>query len=143
MKQHIPKEVSRITETLQKGGFDAYLVGGCVRDLLMQKSPKDWDITTNALPEQIIDLFEETFYENSFGTVGIVNKELEKNDPAHIVEVTPYRLETEYTDNRRPDAITFSDSLEEPWNLPRGLLLDLPLELPLNLPRGPLLDLPR
>jgi len=113
MKQHIPKEVSRITETLQKGGFDAYLVGGCVRDLLMQKSPKDWDITTNALPEQIIDLFEETFYENSFGTVGIVNKELEKNDPAHIVEVTPYRLETEYTDNRRPDAITFSDSLEE------------------------------
>jgi len=113
MKQHIPKEVSRITNTLQKAGFEAYLVGGCVRDLLMQKSPKDWDITTNAVPEQIVDLFEETFYENNFGTVGVVNKELEKDDPAHIVEVTPYRLETEYTDNRRPDAVTFSDSLEE------------------------------
>jgi len=113
MKQHIPREVSRITETLQEGGFDAYLIGGCVRDLLMQKNPKDWDITTNATPDDIISLFEETFYENDYGTVGVVNESLDKSDPAYIVEVTPYRLETAYSDNRRPDTVTFSDSLDE------------------------------
>lgn len=50
---NIPKEVSRVTETLQNNGFQAYLVGGCVRDLIRGEKPKDWDITTNATPEQI------------------------------------------------------------------------------------------
>src|SRR3989344_2013883 len=68
----IPKEVSHVTDTLEKAGFEAYLVGGCVRDLLMDKEPKDWDVTTNAKPNQIIELFEKTVYENTFGTVGIV-----------------------------------------------------------------------
>ena len=67
----IPKEVSHVTDTLEKSGFEVYLVGGCVRDLLMGKEPKDWDITTNAKPEQIIPLFEKTVYENTFGTVGV------------------------------------------------------------------------
>ena len=68
----IPKEVSHVTETLEKAGFEAYLVGGCVRDLLIGKEPKDWDIATNAKPEQIMALFEKTIYENTFGTVGVV-----------------------------------------------------------------------
>ena len=68
----IPKEVSHVTDTLEKAGFEAYLVGGCVRDLIMDIAPKDWDITTNAKPEQIIALFEKTIYENTFGTVGVV-----------------------------------------------------------------------
>ena len=59
----VPSKVSRITETLKNNGFLAYLVGGCVRDLLMNRTPKDWDITTNARPEQIIALFPKTFYE--------------------------------------------------------------------------------
>ena len=54
----IPKEVSYVTSVLEKAGFDAYLVGGCVRDLLIDRVPKDWDITTNAKPEEIVNLFE-------------------------------------------------------------------------------------
>src|SRR3989338_9376185 len=75
-KFDIPKEVSAVVETLNKANFEAYLVGGCVRDLVMGKEPKDCDVTTNAKPEQIINLFEKTVYENKFGTVGVyVNRE--------------------------------------------------------------------
>src|SRR5437762_3191431 len=70
----IPPEVSRVPLALEKAGFQAYLVGGCVRDLLLGKKPKDWDVTTNAKPDQIIGLFEKTFYENTYGTVGVVNE---------------------------------------------------------------------
>ena len=58
---NIPKEVSRVTETLENAGFEAYLVGGCVRDLFLGKTPKDWDVTTNANPEQIKGLFANTY----------------------------------------------------------------------------------
>lgn len=111
MEFNIPKEVSRVTEALEKADFEAYLVGGCVRDILLGKTPKDWDITTNARPEQIEELFEETFYNNDFGTVGIVQK---TDDPSlKVIEVTPYRTETTYSDARRPDSVEYSDSLEE------------------------------
>jgi len=108
----IPQEVSCVTRTLEKAGFEAFLVGGCVRDILLDKKPKDWDITTNATPEQIIPLFEKTFYENEYGTVGVVNEET-TDESLKIIEITPYRLETKYSDNRRPDSVTFSDKLEE------------------------------
>jgi tRNA nucleotidyltransferase (CCA-adding enzyme) len=108
----IPDEVSHVTKTLEKAGFEAFLVGGCVRDLILNKQPKDWDVTTNAIPEQIVALFPKTFYENSFGTVGIVNETT--TDPSlKIVEVTPYRLESTYSDNRRPDSVEFSQNLED------------------------------
>jgi tRNA nucleotidyltransferase (CCA-adding enzyme) len=71
----IPKEVSYVTDKLEEAGFEAYLVGGSVRDLLMNNSsngvPKDWDITTNAKPNQIRKLFKKTVYKNTFGTVGV------------------------------------------------------------------------
>jgi poly(A) polymerase/tRNA nucleotidyltransferase (CCA-adding enzyme) len=86
----IPKEVLYVTNTLEKAGFEAYLVGGSVRDLLMDREPKDWDITTNAKPEQIIGLFEKTVYENTFGTVGVcipvqtdVTRETNLNNVSH------------------------------------------------------------
>src|ERR1700742_3285063 len=102
LELEIPKEVSYVTNTLEKAGFEAYLVGGCVRDLVLHKKPKDWDVTTNATPEQIQALFPETFYENTYGTVGVVNKEF--SDPTlEVIEVTPYREEAGYSDNRRPD----------------------------------------
>ncbi|OGD70841.1 hypothetical protein A3I18_01210 [Candidatus Campbellbacteria bacterium RIFCSPLOWO2_02_FULL_35_11] len=111
-KFDIPKEVSAVVETLNKANFEAYLVGGCVRDLILGKEPKDWDVTTNATPEQIQNIFEHTFYENTFGTVGVVNDDTE--DPKlKTVEVTPYRLESEYSDSRRPDSVKFSDKLED------------------------------
>ncbi|MFA6353960.1 MAG: HD domain-containing protein [Candidatus Paceibacterota bacterium] len=148
----IPKEVSHVTDTLEKAGFEAYLVGGCVRDLLMDKEPKDWDITTNAKPEQIIGLFEKTVYENTFGTVGVcvpffddtqdVSREtLEGNvsqetSKYKIIEVTPYRIEAKYSDFRHPDEVKFSDSLEDDLKRrdftinsmalsPKGQLIDL------------------
>jgi tRNA nucleotidyltransferase (CCA-adding enzyme) len=108
----IPEEVSNIAKTLINKGFEAYLVGGCTRDLIIGKKPKDWDITTNAKPEEIIPLFPKTFYENKFGTVGVVNETTE-DLTLKVVEVTPYRLEAEYSDNRRPDSVTFSNSIED------------------------------
>src|SRR5882724_10811964 len=106
----VPKEVSTIAEGLRKAGFEAYLVGGCVRDLLLNRKPKDWDITTNAKPDEIQAVFPDSFYENDFGTVGV--KTGSEDDTIAIVEVTPYRTETGYTDKRRPDAVEFGDSLE-------------------------------
>ena len=108
---NIPKEISQITEVLENAGFEAYIVGGCVRDLLINKTPKDWDITTNAKPEDTKRLFENTFYNNDYGTVGVVNKNT-KEESLKVVEVTPYRLESEYSDARRPDYVEFSDSIE-------------------------------
>src|SRR3989344_9661788 len=80
---NVPKEVSRITSILNDAGFEAYLVGGCVRELLRDKKPKDWDITTNAKPEEILKVFEKThktFYENDYGTVGVVVEEWQKKE---------------------------------------------------------------
>jgi tRNA nucleotidyltransferase/poly(A) polymerase len=108
----IPKEVSYVTDTLEKAGFEAYLVGGCVRDLLMGREPKDWDITTNAKPDQIISLFEKTVYENTFGTVMVIQEDVSQ-ETLRQIEVTPYRIETEYSDFRHPDEVKFSEKLED------------------------------
>ncbi len=117
----IPKEVSHVTAMLEKAGFEAYLVGGCVRDLLLGKEPKDWDVTTNAKPEQIIALFEKTVYENTFGTVMVfVPCETEfqssndvKRETFYQIEVTPYRTEAKYSDFRHPDEVKFSNNIED------------------------------
>ena len=108
----VPSEVSAIATGLEKAGFEAYLVGGCVRDLLLNKKPKDWDLATNANPEEIQGIFPHTFYENEYGTVGVVNKEA-TDETYKVVEVTPYRLEGAYSDSRRPDSVTFSKKLED------------------------------
>jgi len=108
----IPKEVADIAYKLEKGGFEAYLIGGCTRDMLLGRKPKDWDITTNAKPEDIQKLFDNTFYENNYGTVGVVNEETE-DETLKVVEITPYRLENTYSDFRRPDSVTFSEKLED------------------------------
>ena len=108
----VPPEVLKILEKLEKSGFEAWIVGGCVRDLLLKRKQNDWDITTNATPEQIQGLFENTFYENKFGTVGVVNDDA-KDETLKVVEVTPYRLEGKYSDARRPDSVVFSENLED------------------------------
>ena len=110
-KFEIPKEVLWALEKLGEAKFEAYLVGGCVRDLLLGRAPKDWDITTNAKPEQIQQIFFDSFYENDFGTVGVKTG---SEDPAlSVIEVTPYRLEEKYTDKRHPDAVKFTSKLED------------------------------
>lgn len=110
--EKVPSEVSCVTETLVKAGFEAYFVGGCVRDLVMGREPKDWDVTTNAKPEQIIELFTKTVYENSFGTVMVINEQVSQ-ETLRQVEVTPYRLEGQYSDYRHPDEVKFSEKLED------------------------------
>src|SRR5437879_170925 len=98
-KLHIPKEVLDIGERLCEKSFEAYLVGGCVRDLLLGREPKDWDIATNATPDKVQELFmlwkggtpedPSTVYENDFGTVGI---KTDSEDPhLKIIEVTTFR----------------------------------------------------
>jgi len=89
-KLNVPEEVLSVVKTLRNKGFEAYLIGGCVRDLLLNRKPKDWDVTTNATPEEIIPLFKDTFYENNYGTVGIVNEEA-KDETLKVIEITPYR----------------------------------------------------
>lgn len=119
-KFDIPKEVSHVTKTLKEAGFESYLVGGCVRDLFMSRKPKDWDVTTNATPEQIIPLFNHTFYENEYGTVGIVSAPTPEgrgsdqsvgDETLKVIEVTPYRVESSYSDHRRPDKVEFSKNI--------------------------------
>lgn len=107
----IPEEVSRVTHILRTAGFEAYLVGGCVRDMITNTKPKDWDITTNAHPDQIQNLFENSFYENDYGTVGIVSET--GDETLKVIEVTPYRTEGKYTDKRRPDSVSFHAKLED------------------------------
>lgn len=107
----IPKEINLILEKLEKAHFDAYIVGGCVRDLLLGVTPKDWDITTNAKPEQIRKLFPKNFYENKFGTVTVLTGSKEKT--LSDVEITPFRLEGKYSDKRHPDEIKWAKKLDE------------------------------
>lgn len=111
MKSKVPHEVLDIHTRLRTAGFEAYLVGGCVRDLLLGREPKDWDITTNATPEEIQPLYEETFYENDYGTVGIVTQS--ENPRLKVVEVTPYRIEGAYSNARHPDDVTWAKNLSD------------------------------
>jgi poly(A) polymerase/tRNA nucleotidyltransferase (CCA-adding enzyme) len=107
----LPEEVKNIIRKLQDSGFQGYAVGGCVRDLLLGKEPKDWDITTNAKPEEIQKIFPEHVYENTFGTVAI--KTGSDKPELALVEVTPYRIEGKYSDKRHPDDVKFADKLED------------------------------
>lgn len=112
-KNLIPKDVLWVCEMLSKNNFDSYLVGGCVRDLFLFREPKDWDITTNATPDEIINIFgtDETVYENPFGTVGV--KIRKDEGEIEVVEVTTYRKEGEYKDFRRPERLEWGKNIEE------------------------------
>ncbi|MEK9171044.1 MAG: CCA tRNA nucleotidyltransferase, partial [Patescibacteria group bacterium] len=107
----LPKEVKEIIKALENAGFEAYAVGGCVRDFILGREPYDWDFTTNAKPEEIQKVFKRSVYENDFGTVA-VNTE-SKNEKLRIIEITTYRVEEKYTDKRHPDVVKFTKKLED------------------------------
>jgi len=111
-KYIVPEEVLSVINGLKMAQFEAYLVGGCVRDMLMGIAPKDWDIATNAKPEETQGLFPHTFYENDFGTVGVVNDE-SQDDSLKTIEVTTYRTESGYADTRHPDKVLFAEKIED------------------------------
>jgi poly(A) polymerase/tRNA nucleotidyltransferase (CCA-adding enzyme) len=107
----LPQVIQVILSKLEKQGFEAYVVGGCVRDLLLGQQPKDWDITTKARPEQIQKIFPNSFCENKFGTVTVKTK---SQDPTlKEIEITTFRTEQKYTDKRHPDKISFTSNLKE------------------------------
>lgn len=105
----IPKSIEHIINRIENAGYEAFAVGGCIRDLILGKEPYDWDITTSALPEKIIELFSE--YKTvptglKHGTVTVIIN--------HIpYEITTYRKESSYSDNRHPDSVEFSTSLSD------------------------------
>ena len=107
MKINIPQKAAQILKTLNAAGYEAYVVGGCVRDSILGREPGDWDITTSALPEQVKELFRRTVDTGiQHGTVTVM---MDKEG----FEVTTYRVDGEYHDGRHPDAVTFTRSLEE------------------------------
>lgn len=107
MQMKLPEKVKFIIETIQAAGFDAYAVGGCVRDSILGREPDDWDITTSAAPNQIKALFKRTIDTGiQHGTVTVM---LDKEG----FEVTTYRIDGEYEDGRHPKEVQFTDKLTE------------------------------
>lgn len=113
MNQLVPVEIKKIYESFISDSYQLYLVGGCVRDLLQNKTPHDWDLTTNATPQDILKLFPDAFYDNSFGTVGIPIKSLTENEHEDVIEITTFRTERGYEDRRHPTEIKWGTSIEE------------------------------
>ena len=107
MKIFLPQDVEVILRTIQEAGYEAYVVGGCVRDSLLKRQPGDWDITTSALPEEIKEIFPKTIDTGiQHGTVTVMMN--------HVgYEVTTYRIDGEYEDGRHPKEVTFTRSLPE------------------------------
>ncbi|MFC1653332.1 CCA tRNA nucleotidyltransferase [Patescibacteria group bacterium] len=128
MKVNLPEPVAAVLSILTEAGHEAYVVGGAVRDLLIEASTKDWDFTTSAKPEEVVKLFPESFYDNSFGTVGISGKHLleitenkKTKDPIwsthgwldQVYEITTFRKEYGYSNRRHPDKIVWGKTVEE------------------------------
>ena len=141
MDLKLPPQAKKIIDTLKKAGFEAYAVGGSVRDLLLVRETRGWDFTTSATPEEILKLFPDSFYDNQFGTVGIRIYEMERQEdgktvrkkhilqrsgsyseagltvstshPVDIYEITTYRSEHGYTNHRHPDKVTWGKTLKE------------------------------
>lgn len=103
----IPKDVKNIIDIFRENGYEAYAVGGCVRDALLKRIPKDWDITTSAKPEDIKRLFSKTI------DTGIAHGTVTVRMSGESYEVTTYRIDGKYEDNRHPDSVTFTASLKE------------------------------
>ena len=104
--RQIPAPVRHLLETLWGGGQAAYVVGGCLRDAVLGREPADWDLTTDAPPERIQELFPRSLYENRFGTVVV-------RHAGSQYEITAFRRDVSYSDFRHPDAVEFGDSIEE------------------------------
>ncbi len=107
----IPKEVKSTIEDLKKSGFEAFIVGGCVRDFLRGIEPEDWDVATSAKPKEIQKIFSKSFYENKFLTVTCQTDS--QNQKLKEIEITTYRLEAKYSDKRHPDEVKFAKTIEE------------------------------
>ena len=129
MDQVVPEEIKKVHQIFHEAGFKLYLVGGCVRDLLQKRPVKDWDLTTNATPDEMLKLFPNAFYDNTFGTVGIPiysssepevsREEINENSSRQtrtvnfVIEVTTFRTERGYADGRHPTEVKWGKTIEE------------------------------
>ncbi|MBI2614039.1 MAG: CCA tRNA nucleotidyltransferase [Candidatus Levybacteria bacterium] len=126
MVKLIPQQILDIYKKVEKANFQVYLVGGCVRNLLLKRPVKDWDMTTNAAPQNLLKIFKEGFYDNKFGTVGIPvilgrsEATTPESDPGQarmtqkiIVEITTFRTEQGFFDSRHPEKVSWGKSIEE------------------------------
>ncbi len=102
----LSKEVTDLMNVFSKNKYHIFVVGGAVRDLLLNKEITNWDFTTNAAPEQILKMFPDAFYNNVYGTVSIPKDKI-------IFEITPFRKESDYTDLRHPEKIEWAKTVEE------------------------------
>lgn len=116
----IPDNILAIYKKIHDADFEAYFVGGCVRDIFMKRKIKDWDLATNARPEQILKIFPDGFYDNQFGTVGVPftkerTEQVLTSPLVHggVVEITTFRTEKGYSDRRRPDTVEWGKTIEE------------------------------
>ena len=114
MQIQIPNPVAHILTALESSGFEAYVVGGCVRDSLLGLEPKDWDIATDAKPKQIIEIFKSDSSFKilttgaRFGTISLYHIQNK-----HIFEITTFRIDSHYSNHRHPDYITFTSHLKD------------------------------
>lgn len=104
MNYTLPNKVKNLLDSFQKAKFQIFIVGGAVRDLLLNKPVKDWDFTTDATPEQILKIIPDGFYDNKFGTVGLDGR---------VFEITTMRKEGVYKDSRHPSTISWTNKIEE------------------------------
>lgn len=103
----IPQQVGWILAELEKNGYEAYAVGGCVRDSLLGREPKDWDVTTSARPQDVKRIFRNTY------DTGIEHGTVSVRVGTEIYEVTTFRVDGDYSDHRRPDSVEYTDKLAE------------------------------
>ena len=102
----IPRDVADLLRTLRSAGFGAYVVGGAVRDVIARRTPSDWDLATEATPDQMRSIFPNATYENRFGTVGVPTGD------GVVREITTFRADSGSSDARRPDEVTFLPRIE-------------------------------
>lgn len=110
----VPQFVEKFMNAFRENGYEIYIVGGPVRDMILGRPVTDWDFASNATPEQTLELFDNGKYENEFGTVLVpVHPEDSPDEENHVFEVTPYRHEGSYSDSRHPDSVTWAETIEE------------------------------
>ena len=110
----MPKGAEFIIQSLEKSGFEAYIVGGCVRDAVLGREPEDWDITTSARPEEVKSIFRTTVDTGiEHGTVTVLLPKDETGEEVRSFELTTFRIDGEYEDSRHPKRVSFTSSLTE------------------------------
>ena len=111
VKIELPASAAKVIAEIEKAGFEAYVVGGCVRDSILGKKPDDWDITTSARPQDIKKIFRSTVDTGiKHGTVTVLMRE---NGKLTGYEVTTYRIDGDYADGRHPKEVMFTPELSE------------------------------